>query len=148
MTSVHVKIGEIFVGSERDVMTLNLGTDLGLVFVWKKKKLWGVAHCLLPESPTGLQIISGRFVSQAVPSMIEVMNLTQETIHEIEVHVIGAGGDIKNSVARKNIEAAERYLETFGFRITSVDVGGEYSRYVVVDCAGETVHVVKLDQVV
>lgn len=129
-------------------MTLNLGSDLGLVFVWEKRKLWGVAHCLLPESPTGLQIISARFVSQAIPSMIEVMNITQESVCEIEVHVIGASGEIKNPVARKNIQAAERYLETFGFRIKSVDVGGEQARHVIINCSSNTVVVEKLDEVV
>ena len=147
MVTRHVKIGEVVLGEEGDVLTANLGSDLGLLFVWSDKKLFGMAHCLLPESPTGLLILSGRFVSQAIPSLIEVMGINSENLNQIEVHIMGGGGDHANPIARKNIEAAEIYLGAFGFRIKSVDVGGKFARHMIVDCSANSVHVVPLEEI-
>lgn len=147
MTNIHLKIGEVKIGKEGDCFNINLKSDLGVIFIWRERNVCGLSHCLLPESPTGLNIISGRFISQAIPSLIEMMGIKEEDIPSIEVQIVGGSNDGINKTAERNIAAAKKYLEHYGFSSIKENVGGDYGRQVLVNCSEKTIQVSELNKV-
>ncbi len=149
VNEIHVKIGEVKVGHSGDILKATLGSCVGIAFIWKKKGIFGLAHCLLPEAYAPSFDISAKFVSQAVPSLMVLLKITNKDIKEIEVFYAG-GGNMMSQLARKNVDhvgllniaAVKKYLSEQGFRYKELDVGGEVGRQILVDCnSGEvTVH--------
>jgi chemotaxis protein CheD len=138
---VHVSIGEVKVGSGEDILMTSLGSCVGIAFFWQRKNLYGLAHCLLPEAPDNAAIISARFVSQAIPSLISLMDIDPRQRREISAVITGGGNmtaprnsDPKNLIGTLNTEAAERYVKGAGIEIVHKDIGGEYGRKLYLYC--------------
>ena len=146
---IHVKIGEVKIGREGDILRATLGSCVGIVFSWKEKKIFGLAHCLLPESPQSSSTIGAKFVSQAVPSLIALLKIKPENAREIEVYIVGGGNMMfqlsKSNVSHiglQNIAAARKYLHLNGFKVRELELGGDDGRQVYVDCTSGKVSVV------
>jgi len=123
---------------------------VGIGFLWKKKGVFGLAHCLLPETESIGSKLSAKYVSQAVPSLMILMNIRKEDVSEVEVHIAG-GGNMMPHVSKRtdhvgamNAAAAKKILEQFGFKIKEADVGGDQGRQMSIDCSEEKVAVYKL----
>lgn len=148
---IHVKIAEVKIGKNGDILKATLGSCVGIAFLWKAKAVFGLAHCLLPEANTPTTLIGAKYVSQAVPSLMAILKIKPENVKEIEVHIAG-GGNMMPQLSRsntdhigiQNIAAAKKYLEMYGFKIRSADTGGEEGRQIILDCTTETVSVSKL----
>jgi len=148
---LYVKIGEVKTGHDPTILKATLGSCVGIAFLWKRKGLYGLAHCLLPESPLATNSIGAKYVSQAVPSLVAMMRIRPEDISEIEV-VIAGGGNMMTQLSRvnsdhigsQNTKAALKYLAAHGLKIKKMDVGGEEGTQIVVDCSTGTVSVFKL----
>jgi chemotaxis protein CheD len=141
MTRVHhVKIGEVKVGKKGDTLKAILGSCIGIAFIWKERKICGLAHCLLPESPNRLYNVGARFVTQAIPSLIALMKIKPEDFAEIEVVVVGGGNMTsfeKNEdkiVGAVNSQTALSTLQKTGLRVSFQDVGGTEGRQIEIDC--------------
>lgn len=146
-----MKIGEIKTGKSGDLLKAILGSCVGIAFLWKKKQVYGLAHCLLPEIDSVVPKLSAKYVSQAVPSLKLLMNIKPEDVGEIEVHIAGGGNMIPQVVKASgehvgalNAAAAKKILEQFGFTIKESDVGGEQGRQMSIDCTAEEVRIHKL----
>jgi chemotaxis protein CheD len=142
---VHVSIGEVKVGRGTDILKASLGSCVGIAFLWKRRGVHGLAHCLLPEAPPELAhkigTISARFVSQAVPSLLALMRIAPEDRNEIDVVLVGGGNmtapaeaDATTLVGTLNSEAGVKYLKHFGMNLVHKDVGGEAGRKIWVYC--------------
>jgi chemotaxis protein CheD len=148
MNEIHVKIGEVKVGKHGDLLKTTLGSCVGIAFVWKLKGIFGLAHCLLPEAYEPSSIISAKFVSQAVPSLIALLKVKPENSKEVEVYIAG-GANMMSQLARKdvdhigilNLSAAKKYLVLNGFKFREIDVGGEEGRQMLIDCTSGQVSV-------
>ena len=150
---VSVKIGEVKTGKSPDILNATLGSCVGIAFIWKEKGLYGLAHCLLPEAPTAEFKIGAKYVSHAVPSLLKMMNISQEDYSQIEVFVAGGGNMMavlsqRNSqhIGFLNAEAATKHLNKLGLKIKHSDFGGEEWRKMVVNCATGDVEIVKIPQ--
>ncbi len=150
---IHVKIGEIKVGRHGDILKATLGSCVGIAFIWREKNRFGLAHCLLPEAHEVSTILTGKFVSQAIPSLMILLKVQAEDIKEIEVYIAG-GGNMMSQLARKNVDhvgtlnlmAARKYLKEKGFKFKELDSGGDVGRQIVVDCASGEVIVHRFDK--
>lgn len=147
----YVKIGEVKTGKDPMILKATLGSCVGIALLWKSKGLYGLAHCLLPESPLPSNSIGAKYVSQAVPSLIAMMRIRPEDVSEIEV-VVAGGGNMMAQLSRvnsdhigsQNTKAALKYLAAHGLKIKKIDVGGEEGTQIVVDCSTGAVSVLKL----
>lgn len=145
---IHVKIGEVKVGREGDILRATLGSCVGIAFLWKEKNIFGLAHCLLPEAPGPLSTIGARFVSQAVPSLMVLLKIKPEDVRKIEVYIAG-GGNMMTQLSKtnvthiglQNIAAAKKYLHLNGFKVRELEIGGDDGRQIYVDCTSGTVSV-------
>jgi chemotaxis protein CheD len=130
---IHVSIGEVKISrGGKGVLKSSLGSCVGIALLWKKKKIYGLAHCLLAEAPGATREINARFVSQAVPSLLALMKIkTPEDFSEVEAVLAGGGNmtapvnkDPKDLVGHINTQTAESYLKKYGIKIIHQDVGG------------------------
>lgn len=150
---IHVKIGEVKTGKRGDILKTTLGSCVGIAFLWKSENKFALAHCLLPESTDSINTIGAKFVNQAIPSLIALLKIKSENVREIEVHLAG-GGNMMSQLSRKNVDhvgtmnilAAQKLLEAQGFKIRSMDVGGEEGRQMYVDCSTGKVSVIKIQK--
>ena len=61
----NVHIGEVKTGSGDVELQTILGSCIGIGFLWKKRGVYGLAHCLLSKSPDQDFEIGARYVDQA-----------------------------------------------------------------------------------
>lgn len=150
---IHVKIGEVKVGRHGDVLKATLGSCVGIAFIWKDKGRFGLAHCLLPDAHEDSTIITAKFVSQAVPSLMALLKIRPDDVKEIAVYIAG-GGNMMSQLLRKNVDhvgtlnllAAKKHLKDKGFKFVELDSGGEVGRQIVVDCSTGEVVVHRFDK--
>ncbi len=149
---IHVNIGEVKVGRKGEVLRATLGSCVGIAFVWKKKGLCALAHCLLPEAHESSFVINAKYVSQAVPSLMALLKVKEGDVSEIEVSIAG-GGNMMSQLARENVDhiglqniaAAKKYLTKYGFKVREVDIAGDIGRKMFIDCTSGTVSVLRLE---
>lgn len=154
MKTVPVHIGEIKIAKNNETLTALLGSCVGIGILWKSHKIYGLAHCLLPVSPKITFNIGGRFVNQAIPSLLALMKIKQENYAEIEA-VVAGGGNMTNPnatstcdlVGAQNYEAAITELKKLGIRITVNDVGGQIGRKITIQTHDGSVHVEKIPRI-
>ncbi len=145
---LNVYIGKIRIGKNGEVLKAILGSCIGIALIWKEKKKCGLAHCLLPNPPAQTFEINGRFVSQAVPSLMALMKIQKEDISSIEAVVAGGGnmfesqtGEPTESVGTLNSQAALKALKEVGIRVVFKSVGGDEGKKILVDCSNFTYQV-------
>ena len=136
----HVGMGQLSVGTHGEQLQALLGSCIGIGFIWKKGHRCGLAHCLLPEAPGSDHSIGARYVSQAVPSLLRLMGVRQADYADIDVVLAGGASMFgprngRLQVGRQNAEAAQKYLDQCGLRVSFCALGGRHGRQLLIDCA-------------
>ncbi|ASD62989.1 chemotaxis protein CheD [Bdellovibrio bacteriovorus] len=128
----HVRIGQILIAENGEVLKTVLGSCVGIALVWRRQNKWALAHCLLPYPETFKEDKDARYVSQTIPRMLERMGATLADVSEMEAIVAGGGrmmdGDksyTKFVVGDENLKAAKAVLEKHRIRIVAFEPGGE-----------------------
>jgi chemotaxis protein CheD len=136
----EVGIGEIKIGSGQEQLRVMLGSCVGIGFIWRKGGRCGLAHCLLPEAPAVSPIPCGRYVDQAIPSLLRLMRLQPADYRDVEV-VLAGGASMFDRTLRRfqigklNIAAAQKHLSDAGLYPAFCDLGGHSGRFLTIDCA-------------
>ena len=135
---INVGIGEVKLGRPGNQLRAILGSCVGIGFLWRSRRRIALAHCLLAEAPRPSSEISGRFVSQAIPSLLALLHARAENFHELEAIVAGGGNmtsshvkDDSKLVGSVNAATALRELQRLGIRVIHQDTGGEVGRVIV-----------------
>lgn len=139
---VHVQIGEVKIGRPGQFLTAILGSCIGLGFLYPARGLCGLAHCLLSNSGSVSDQISGRHVDQAVRSLVALMEVGPTDHKGIKAIVIGganmtmpADTDPTRLVGSINSGCAYRAVRQLGIRNIFEDTGGVLGRQVTIDCS-------------
>ncbi len=142
MTAINVHIGEVKIAKKGETLKTILGSCVGIGFIWKSKGICGLAHCLLAESPSKTFAIGGRFVDQAIPSLLALMKIRPKDLPAIEVIVAGGGNmtqpDAKNPdslVGSINFTVALRELKKIGLHPSRVDRADDDGRKITINSA-------------
>lgn len=137
---INVHIGEVKVARNGEILKTILGSCVGIAFIWKERKICGLAHCLLAEAPTPSFSITGRFVNQAIPSLIAMMKIRPEHFKEIQVIVAGGGNmtqpgakNVDKLVGSTNFETAMSVLRKLGIEPIRTDQAQEDGRKMTID---------------
>lgn len=152
MNEIHVKIAEVKIGSLGDFLKTCLGSCVGILFVWKEKDLYGLAHCFLPEGEDSKNVISARYVNQGIVSLMTMMKIKKEDVNQIDVYVAG-GGNMMNQllksnraqIGKHNVDAMAKWLAHFGFKIKKSDLGADGGVKIHVDCSTGEVEFIRLE---
>ncbi len=149
---VHVRMGELALGTAPDLLKATLGSCVGIAFVWRARNLFALAHCLLPRAPGPDMPPGARYVDQAVHSLLQRLQAEPADCAQIEAHLAGGAsmreggtaGQRTPVVGALNVEAALRLLHGRGIAVHSQDTGGTCARQMRVDCAEASVSVARV----
>lgn len=149
---VHVRIGQLAVGRSPTILKATLGSCVGVALLWRERAVYGLAHCLLPQSPDPSIGPGARYVDQAVMSLLKMLEVRPEHHTQIEAHLAGGGNMTQRGqaasrvlpVGQLNIEAALRILEAQRITVHSKDVGGYHARQIHLNCATGSVSIVRV----
>ncbi len=138
---INVHIGQIRIAKNGETLQALLGSCVGIGLIWKRQGLVGLAHCLLPHAEKRSGEGEGRFVDQAIPTLVALMGINIIDRHEIEAVLVG-GGNMNNLITNSksrligdmNVHAAERALKKHGLETTHKDVLGDEGRRLSLSC--------------
>lgn len=137
---VNVHIGQVKVTSSGEELKAILGSCVGVGLLWRSRNTYGLAHCFLPKSPEETFEIGGRYVDQAIRSLIALMKIRPENFPEIEAVVAGGGNmtapltkDNSELVGGLNASAAIEQLKLLGIRVIHSDLGGVTGRKIFIN---------------
>ena len=138
----HVWTGQLDTGRGATVLTALLGSCVGIGVLWRRRGVVGLAHCLLPEGTPDDAGHGGRYVSNAVPSLLSAMGVRREHYGEVEVVIAGGARMLRlagdgGAIGRRNVLAAHAHLAARGLSLAFEDVGGCHGRRLTLDCAAQ-----------
>ena len=121
------------------LVTLGLGSCIGLVIYDQVSKAVGMVHIMLPDSREAKNIPKpGKFADTAVPLLLE--ELAKLGVNKSQLRAKMAGGaqmftmpgkdSAIFSVGTRNVEATTKMLAEAGIRVVASDTGGSKGRSV------------------
>jgi chemotaxis protein CheD len=151
VNELNVHIGELKVARRGERLKAILGSCVGIGLMWPEKTVCGLAHCLLPEMTEKSFVISGRYVDQALPSLLAMMRIRTNDYPNVQAIIAGGGNmtshnsvDTKQLIGTKNYEVALRLIHDTGIPLVFVDVGGNTGRHIIINSNDYTYDVVAL----
>lgn len=152
---LDVHIGEVKVAKNGELLKAILGSCVGIGIIWKANNKCGLAHCLLPESPTPTFEIGGRFVDQAIRSLLAMMRIREEDYSTVEVVIVGGGNmtspgakDSSVLVGANNFRVALQVSRTLGLKVVHSDGGGEEGRKIFIDSSEYSYRIEKIPRII
>jgi chemotaxis protein CheD len=146
--SVHVQIGQVKLGKPPQVLKATLGSCVGIAILWKEKRKFALAHCLLAQAKTNSRVISAKYVSQAIPSLLALLKLREENYDEVEVYLAGGANMVDSyqnktsfNIGEENSKLALKMINDLGLKVIKTDFGGKAGRQIIVNCQDATVDV-------
>ncbi len=140
-TKIDVKIGEFKIGEGNQVLHAILGSCVGVSIFWPDRKIYALSHCLLPYTNKKEMPLGGRYVNQAIDSMLKKLEVTKSQYPQLQAIVTGGGNMTKPKDTPKkyligcdNSESAITLLKEYGINIKHQDVGGLQGRKIAIDC--------------
>ncbi|SHE88425.1 chemotaxis protein CheD [Marinitoga hydrogenitolerans DSM 16785] len=125
-----IGIGEYFASKTPDILvTLGLGSCVGVCIWDKNKKIGGLIHVMLPKSPGGNVTKPGKYADLGIPLLLE--NLKKLGGTNYTAKIFGGAAMFKGSsmdVGQKNTAAVKEQLKKFSIRIIAEDTGGNRAR--------------------
>jgi chemotaxis protein CheD len=107
---LNAHIGEIKIAKRGETLKCILGSCVGIGILWRQQKICGLSHCFLPSSPEKILQIGGRYVDQAIPSLLTLMRIHPEHYKELEVVVVGGG-----NMTQPNVKTSAGLVGTANF---------------------------------
>lgn len=139
---VQVRMCEVRTGQGNDILRATLGSCVGIGLLWRDRGIYGLAHCLLPESPQPDTGNGAKYVTDAVPSLLSMMEITASRMGQVEAVIAGGACMVQHQtpprhglIGEQNTRMAQRLIAATGIRVVHVDVGGECGRQLLIDCA-------------
>lgn len=110
--------------------------------------MFALAHCLLPKSPNEDFELGGRYIDQAISSMIKMMSISPGDYKRVRAIVAGGGnmtrpeGTVESKlVGSLNSKMAIETLRELRIKIIHEDIGGICGRKISLNCFDGTFEV-------
>ncbi|SKA45510.1 chemotaxis protein CheD [Enterovibrio nigricans] len=144
MMMVKIQPGEVYVTSERELISTGLGSCISAC-VWDPFiELGGMNHFMLPFGdadniegwdPTQWRSNAARYGNYAMELLINTMIQQGAVKSRLRVKLFGGGMVMgkQAAIGKKNIEFIRSYVESEGLVLVSEDLGTEFPRKVVFD---------------
>lgn len=146
---VQVGIGEVSLGRNQEVLSVLLGSCVGIGMLWPQGRCCALAHCLLPTAPEAGIRTGARYVNCAVPLLLAMMGVRTCDRHQVQVVLVGGArmlgmAGISSDIGQQNVAAAHSALAAVGLAPRHVDTGGRRGRTLRIDCARGTFEVCRI----
>ena len=133
---IRVNIGKVGIARDGETLQTILGSCVGIGFLFKERGLYGLAHCLLPEIPSGTEdCTEARFVDQGISTLIREMRLQTSDLRSVQAVIVGGASLFRDGTSRvgskigpKNIHAAKSILRRLQIKVVFEDCGQNFGR--------------------
>lgn len=138
---IKVGISEYKISSAPDIlMTLGLGSCVGIAIYDKISKMGGLSHIMLPDSTVFRSDIKPeKFADLAIPRMVNEITMGK-THFELIAKIAGGASmfsfldlNMHNDIGTRNVIAAKAILNKLGIPIIASHTGGNIGRTMIVD---------------
>ena len=137
MDSFTIGIAELKIVKAPDkLVTLGLGSCVGLVLYDPAAKVGGMVHIMLPSAPNNAPVANkSKFADTAIPELIRLMTQTGASPNRLISKIAGgahmfqntASTDILN-IGTRNVQMCKKILSEYAIKITAEDTGGTCGR--------------------
>ena len=146
MAALEVKVGIADLNIVLDpgtIMTIGLGSCIGIALYDKSKRFAGLAHIMLPDS-TQFKSSSNpmKFADLAVPMLIEKMEKHGANKRNFIAKIAGGASmfnftdkSIISDIGKRNSEAVKKALKNEQIPIVAEEIGGDKGRTMIVEAA-------------
>ena len=146
VSETMVRMGELAVSSvPGDVLvSLGLGSCIGLALIDRKMGIAGLAHVVLPQSQGQEESNARRFADHAVPELVS--ELEAAGARRVRLEAVLVGGASMFAVSSSNLEVGQRneaavrdLLKSLRIPVRAAATGGDRGRTIRVDVSTGTV---------
>jgi len=148
VSETMVRMGELAASSASGhvLVSLGLGSCIGLALVDRRLSVAGLAHVVLPQSPGHAPENPRKFADLAVPELILQLEALGARKHRLEAVLVGgaamfAGSSGSLDVGQRNEAAVLELLKRLRIPVRATATGGIRGRTIRVDVATSTVTV-------
>jgi chemotaxis protein CheD len=143
---IMVRMGELATSTSADDMlvSLALGSCIGVCMVDRRRGIAGLAHVMLPESPAATSDL-GRFADTAVPELLRRVLAHGALRPRLEVSIVGGAQMFSftsdGGVGQRNETAVRAALKAERLKVLASETGGSTGRTVRLEVATGDVYV-------
>ena len=140
--SAVIKVGmaDYKVGNGPDkLLTLGLGSCIGITLYDKRKKQGGMAHIMLPKNPTP-DNPTPKFADSGVDLLVKDLEKMGVSMRNVEAKVAGgaqmftfSSSNEMNSIGYRNAESVLHELKKRGIKVIAEETGGNSCRTIELD---------------
>jgi chemotaxis protein CheD len=133
---IMVRMGELAVSKAAgDVLvTIGLGSCVGLALVDRRRSLAGLAHVMLPSTSDAQASSPAKFADQAVPALLERLHKLGAVPSQLEAVLVGGAqmftlsGGSGLDIGGRNERAVREALTKLGIPVRAAETGGSSGR--------------------
>lgn len=127
--------------SPSKIITIGLGSCVGITLYDNTTKIGGLAHVMLPDSKQFLNASNiGKYADLAIPVLVDKMTSMGANRRAITAR-IGGGASMFNfsdkslimDIGNRNVISVKDTLQKLSIRIMGEDTGGNYGRTMILD---------------
>lgn len=144
MEVIKVGIADSKVASNSEILrTAGLGSCVGVTLYDRSKKVGGMVHIMLPESPENKEFKKAKYADTGIAELIEIMEKKGANKSKLEAKMAGGAqmfsfqGKEKSEllkIGERNAKACEDVLKKENIRIVAKDTGGTQGRTIELYC--------------
>lgn len=136
---IRVGIADLNIAKSPDILvTLGLGSCVGVALYDKVTKIGGLAHVMLPDSTQARSSQNpAKFADTAIPLLIEKMERAGASKSRLVAKIAGGAQmfsfsdkNLQLSIGKRNVEAVKAVLAEQKIPLVAEDTGGSYGRSV------------------
>ena len=143
MASTEVKVGIADLNLVLDpgaIMTIGLGSCIGIALYDKSKKIAGLSHIMLPDSTQFKNVTNPmKFADLAIPLLVEKMESQGSLKRNIIAKIAGGASmfnfsdkSIISDIGKRNGEAVKKALKEIDIPIIAEQIGGDKGRTMII----------------
>ncbi|ACD51638.1 UNVERIFIED_ORG: chemoreceptor glutamine deamidase CheD [Clostridium botulinum] len=141
-TEVKVGIADLnLVSSPGKIMTIGLGSCIGIALYDRRSKLAGLSHIMLPDSTQFKNVTNPmKFADLAIPLLIKKMEAKGCLKRNLIAKIAGGASmfsfsdkSMVGDIGKRNIQAVKKSLSEERIQIIAEDVGGNKGRTMILD---------------
>ncbi len=130
---VIIGIGEVAIEENPSVLvTLGLGSCVGVCMRDPVARIGGMAHVMLPESPSTNDIKTpGKYANTAVDYLVEKLVAKGASKSRLEAKIAGGASMFESgsmNIGQRNVESVKNRLKYHGIVLKAEDTGGNRAR--------------------
>lgn len=153
----EIEIKEIRVGiadlnltsAPNRLITVGLGSCVGIALYDSEKRIGGLAHIMLPDSTQFSKISNlNKFADLAIPELMEKMKEKGANLKKIKAKIAGGASmfnfsdkNMMMDIGNRNSISVKNMLKNYSIPLISEDVGGSKGRTMIFDTANGIVQI-------